>query len=314
MASYNEYYEKLKGNADKQYNTQSAANQAATDQYIKDYDASYEPAINNAKAQATASKADVDKNWQDSINTNAIQQAVNEKLLKEKMSAAGMTDSGLNRTQMTAISLQKGNADSLAAKTKAESYLKIQQSLDDYLSGIETNKAQARATAYANLSEKNQAVYNSIYNALSNNATELANADTAAETARYKAEKEAATARYKAAVAAETARQKAAYNAQVAQAKAAADAYDSYYTKATKLKSDAGGDGTTAFNYLNYLANNGKITEDQFASLANELGLNLSDYADKDIGVDGYKNINAGVSRYSSRDDYDSSVRLRIRR
>lgn len=271
MASQTEYYNKLKPQADEQYAKTSAANTTTAEKLIADTNAAYDPAINNAKSQAVASKSEVNKSWQDNINTNAIQQAVNEKLLKEKMSSAGMTDSGLNRTQMTAVALQKGNNDYKAGQAKSESNLKIEQSLNNYLSGIDTTKSQAKATAYANLSEKNQAVYNSIYNALSDNATSLANADTAAEAAVDKARIEAETASNKAIAAATAAAEK--------EAKAT---YKSAYNEAYNKKTSASDEDTgkqAAYDYINGLHMNGMLDYEQSMKLAASLGIDPTDYA-----------------------------------
>ena len=50
--------------------------------------------------------------YQKLYDTNAVQELVNRRQVQETMANMGLTDSGLNRTQQTAIAIQRGNASS----------------------------------------------------------------------------------------------------------------------------------------------------------------------------------------------------------
>ncbi len=62
---------------------------------------------------------------------NAVNQYINERRIAENMANLGLTDSGLNRTQQTAVKLTRGNAD-LATRLNYESAVEnIEQSARD---------------------------------------------------------------------------------------------------------------------------------------------------------------------------------------
>ena len=52
--------------------------------------------------------------YQKQFDANAVQELVGRRKVEEAMANMGLTDSGLNRTQQTALSVQRGNADAAA--------------------------------------------------------------------------------------------------------------------------------------------------------------------------------------------------------
>ena len=75
--------------------------------------------INAAIDRATASSTNPYKTqmeqlpsqYQSLFDANAVQELVGRRQVQEAMANMGLTDSGLNRTQQTALSVQRGNAD-----------------------------------------------------------------------------------------------------------------------------------------------------------------------------------------------------------
>ena len=268
MATYDEYYNKLKPDADAQYNNTAAANQAAADKYIADVKAAYDPAIASAKTTADTQTQGLNQQFQKQYDTQAIQELVNKRKLAESMANQGLTDSGLNRTQETALAVTRTNNEGALTQQKNTQARQISQSLDNYLNGVNSTIAQTSANAYANLSEKNQNVYNSIYNALSDNATSLAKADTAAEAARYKAEQEAVVAVYKAQLA-----------AQEKATKSANDTYSRYVKLAQGVKTDTKNvenPDKATFQFIENAMNAGYFTESQAAQMLFDLNVDMS--------------------------------------
>lgn len=77
--------------------------------------------------------------YQKLYDTNAVQELVNRHKVQETMANMGLTDSGLNRTQQTAIAIQRGNADAAA---RLEQQQKTQELQDKIAQLIESGAAQ----------------------------------------------------------------------------------------------------------------------------------------------------------------------------
>ena len=77
--------------------------------------------------------------YQKLYDTNAVQELVNRRQVQETMANMGLTDSGLNRTQQTAIAIQRGNADAAA---RLEQQQKTQELQDKIAQLIESGAAQ----------------------------------------------------------------------------------------------------------------------------------------------------------------------------
>lgn len=106
---------------------------------------------------------------------NAVKDAVNRKLVQEKLINSGATDSGLNSSMQTAMTIQKSKADSAvksqelqkiqaaqsaidqivadSAAKKAENKINIERSTSDWYTGVlaqlESDSQTAAANAYA---------------------------------------------------------------------------------------------------------------------------------------------------------------------
>lgn len=97
--------------------------------------------------------------YESEYQKNAVQKLINEKQIAERNANLGLTDSGLNRTQQTAVQLgyanQKGNIDLAKQKTLdtlsqnlATSLANIEQSRITSLSKLDTNiQSQAQSNA-----------------------------------------------------------------------------------------------------------------------------------------------------------------------
>ena len=114
---YDEYKNKVKTSTDEQKSVlktqQTTADQIALDRLNAD---------NEALEQGYGTQIDETKSSYDTaLRTNEVQRALNERSIARRMAEMGLTDSGLNRTQSTAVQLsyanQKGNL--IADKQKA---------------------------------------------------------------------------------------------------------------------------------------------------------------------------------------------------
>ena len=110
------------------------------------------------------------KAYEDQYRTNAVQKLINERQVAENMANLGLTDSGLNRTQQTAVQLSYANNKANLDRSKQSQIDALKRERASGLSTIEQN----RLTAAASIEDK--------YNQLaSENALELYNADKEAE-------------------------------------------------------------------------------------------------------------------------------------
>lgn len=100
MAGLNKYYSDYDNQNKSRYEKDVAAKIKILNQATND-------AISGIKTQ----KAALPQQYQGAFDTNEIQYLLNQKQLEERMANMGLTDSGLNRTQETALVVQKMNTD-----------------------------------------------------------------------------------------------------------------------------------------------------------------------------------------------------------
>lgn len=194
-------YQKRKDEAMQEIEKQSSAytekrNQANT-QYIQDTNAAYDSSGKAYSEKVQSEIGALPQKYRPQYDANAVQELVNRRQVAEAMANYGLTDSGLNRSQQTAISLQRGNADYNTRQQQAEEQRTMEQSIRDYLANVEFQKAAA--AAQANLQAQNDIMntYNSLFTSGMQNAAKAYGADLEAETAaaRLAEEKQQAAAK-----------------------------------------------------------------------------------------------------------------------
>lgn len=104
--------------SDKMYDTQRRQTQDTYDRQIKDTNNSYE----------------------DMYRENAVQKLINEREIAENMADLGLTDSGLNRTQQTAVQLSYANSKNKIDTSRQKAVDTLAASLADAVSRIDANK------------------------------------------------------------------------------------------------------------------------------------------------------------------------------
>ena len=147
--------------------------------------------------------------YQKQFDANAVQELVGRRKVEEAMANMGLTDSGLNRTQQTALSVQRGNADAAA---RLEQQKKTQE-LQDKIEAGAAQKQQQAAGVLSNTSNWFNDALASSYNTAMQQGTSMYNADLAREEQARQAELDR-----------QNALAKAKYEAQTAQAQATAKA------------------------------------------------------------------------------------------
>lgn len=192
---YDDYYNKNLKKTQDEIKKQQTQNTTTSNAYVADLNAIVDKNISNSVNKVQGEIDKLPTQYQSGFDANAIQQKINERQVAERMANMGMTNSGLNRTQQTAINIQRSNADA-ALRTQINSATNSlkQQIADLYASG-ESQKAENSAKARYDLEQKNQAVYenmmNNLYSSSSAYEKAMIEADAKAEEARIKAEQEA---------------------------------------------------------------------------------------------------------------------------
>lgn len=102
-------------------------------------------------------------------DANAVQELIGRRQLQETMANMGLTDSGLSRTQQTALTLQRGNAD---RDTRLQQQQKTQE-LQDQIAQIIENSAAQKQQQEATVRKNSNDSYNNLLDAAYNNAISL---------------------------------------------------------------------------------------------------------------------------------------------
>lgn len=116
-----------------------------------------EEAINLSKATFSSQRDTVNKNYgslisdtnteyYDEENRNAIQKIVNEQKIARKMENLGLTDSGLNRTQQTAVQLSYSNNQAKLERQRQKAVDALNLEMQGKLSEININESNTVAS------------------------------------------------------------------------------------------------------------------------------------------------------------------------
>lgn len=172
---YKDTYQQARDEVERQYGTRKKSDQTLIDQIGDSIDRQA-----NAASQGYQSRIDnAQQEYQPLYDRNALQELVTRRQVEESMANLGMTDSGLNRTQQTAIGLQRGNADAQVRRDQQAYVQQAQQAIDQIMAEAASQKMQ-------NESSIRQATENWYTGALAS-AQQAASSSAAA---RYQAEKE----------------------------------------------------------------------------------------------------------------------------
>lgn len=178
---------KKKGDEFATVRREQAAESAATSDQL------YETAITNAEKNYNASAQETEKSYRSVYDANAVDELVARRNVEETLANMGLTDSGLNATQQTAISLQRGRADSQTSQQKQAAVDAIMRELENVRAQYDAEKTAASADIYAQADADILNYRNNADAAAMQNAAALYAADQEAIAAQYAADQEAAT-------------------------------------------------------------------------------------------------------------------------
>ena len=126
-AYYKEYGKENDASVESDYNKIKGDTSTLLSDYKTALDQSYETAEKKLNEQAAAQTAALPQQYRSAFDKNELQQRINERQLQERMQRMGLTNSGLNRSQQTALQLQRSNADQAVGQQKNAAAAQIQQ-------------------------------------------------------------------------------------------------------------------------------------------------------------------------------------------
>lgn len=197
--TYEEILAEENATGKKTYDEAAAKTKETAAQKISNQNAVIDSAAQNATVQYQKTIDEAPKRLAAQLDDNYIDELVARKNLENSMADMGLTDSGLNRSQQTAISVMRGNADAKTRQQQQEFVSAAQQAIDQVLAEAEREKA-----SYAN--EINTGVEDHLAQLW---ATVQQNAKANA-TSRYNTQEESLDAAYKAQLEAEAEAEKRA--------------------------------------------------------------------------------------------------------
>ena len=118
--------------------------------------------------------ADTNESYETAAQKNAVQKMINERQLAERMANLGLTDSGLNRTQQTAVQLSYANQSGELSRQRQKAIDTLAAAMTSEITGLENQKA----TNLAAIDEKYSTT-------AAEQATELYNNEVTAEADMY---------------------------------------------------------------------------------------------------------------------------------
>lgn len=155
-------------------------------QSLSDLNALYNSQRDTLTSQYDTAVSDAQTAYEDQYRENAVQKLINEREVAENMANLGLTDSGLNRTQQTAVQLSYANNKGSIDRAKQAQLDALNQQRAQGLAEIEQNR----------LSGQNE--INQYFTSLATqSATEAYNAAVEAELKQREAELQAALEREK---------------------------------------------------------------------------------------------------------------------
>lgn len=217
MASYDDYYKANLANGQKRLDEENAAAKKRDEELMRQIGAAIDQSAGEQENTYQQSIDEAPSRFQSAYDANTIGELIGRRQLQESMANLGLTDSGLSRTQDTALTVARQNADASTRADQTEYVNKLKSAIDT----VRANAAAQKAEKQIALDTERDSWYRQAIAQMQNNAQSAAakawEADQTYAAEKYKADTEAAAAV-----------EKARYEALTAQAKASSTASTNY--------------------------------------------------------------------------------------
>ena len=160
------------------YNASAAEYKTAFDERVSDIDTNIDAQKKAAEDQAKQNLDNADKQYRRQYDANAIQEVLDRNTLNERMANMGLTNSGLNATQQTAIALARGNRDASTTANHSQFINDTELALQKMYNDAEEERASQKMLArqeYADSLNDSLQGYEKLYSDYLNEQAKAAN-------------------------------------------------------------------------------------------------------------------------------------------
>ncbi len=189
--TYEEILAEENATGKKTYDEAAAKTKETAAQKITNQNAVIDSAAQNTTAQYQKTIDEAPKRFAGQLDDNYIDELVARKNLENSMADMGLTDSGLNRGQQTAISVMRGNADAKTRQQQQDFVSAAQQTIDQVLAEAEREKASYANEVNTGVEDYLAQLWATVQQNAQANATSRFNAQEESLDAAYKAQLEA---------------------------------------------------------------------------------------------------------------------------
>ncbi len=183
VKTWEDYLKEAQKSGEVQKKQDIAASDAAYDSQLVQTADIYNAQINSAKGA-----------YDSLYRENEVQKLINEREIAENMANLGLTDSGLNRTQQTAVQLSFNNQKNKLDNQRQAAVDSLASELAAAVASVRQQKASAANTIAQKYYESSVATANELYKNQQDNATKQYVSDNDLAGVMYKADTEAKTA------------------------------------------------------------------------------------------------------------------------
>ncbi len=189
--TYEEILAEENATGKKTYDEAAAKTKETAAQKISNQNAVIDSAAQNTTAQYQKTIDESSKRFAGQYDDNYIDELVARKNLENSMADMGLTDSGLNRSQQTAISVMRGNADAKTRQQQQDFISAVQQAIDQVLAEAERDKASYANEINTGVEDYLAQLWTTVQQNAQANATSRYNTQEESLDAAYKAQLEA---------------------------------------------------------------------------------------------------------------------------
>lgn len=129
---------------DKAISDYTAAAEEAAEQKKAEVDEQVDHLIAKAEAGAAEQQKKAEADYQDIVDTAAVQREIDRRQIAETMANMGLTNSGLNATQQTAVQLSAGNKMAAADRQRQAAVDALTKSLQEYKFEAESTRTSQK--------------------------------------------------------------------------------------------------------------------------------------------------------------------------
>lgn len=147
--------------------------------------------IAKAESDVALQTKELERDYQDIVDTNAIQKELDRRQIAETMANLGLSRSGLNETQQTAVELSAGNKNAAAMQKRQEAVDSLKRSLAEYKMETENTRRNSINEIDADVQSAIADYASGIYETATNATSADYQADRKAETDQLKLSLEA---------------------------------------------------------------------------------------------------------------------------